>query len=171
MICQCHHHRQIFHHHCDKWPTGVWNFPSLRGRMFTIMIINIEIIIRLSIMITLTTINRCVKLPSLESANVDAEQCTVGLGAPQCQKVINGNRWILILCWSLLDINCKTIILSGIIIAKNCDLQMTIIMAIFRCLSPCRSKFAENSSTGKLTSQSLTRSHLTMFSTVVVCTC
>ena len=31
---------------------------------------------------------RCVKLPSLESGNVNAEQCTVGLGQPRCQKVI-----------------------------------------------------------------------------------
>ena len=31
--------------------------------------------------------HRCVKLPSLESANVDAEQCTVGLSQPQCQMV------------------------------------------------------------------------------------
>jgi len=33
------------------------------------------------------TEQKCVKLPSLESANVDADQCTVGLGQPQCQMV------------------------------------------------------------------------------------
>ena len=45
-------------------------------------------IITIFAIIIVITINRCVKLPSLESANVDAEQCTVGLGQPQCQMVM-----------------------------------------------------------------------------------
>ena len=45
-------------------------------------------IIIIVVNIIFTMITRCVKLPSLESGNVDAEQCTVGLGQPQCQMVM-----------------------------------------------------------------------------------
>ena len=45
-------------------------------------------IIIIVVIIVVIMITRCVKLPSLESGNVDAEQCTVGLGQPQCQMVM-----------------------------------------------------------------------------------
>ena len=61
----------------------------------------VSIIVVIIIVITVIMITRCVKLPSLESGNVDAEQCTVGLGQPQCQMVMmwwwswwsRGSRW------------------------------------------------------------------------------
>ena len=58
------------------WTKVSWNQIYLYQKNITYVLITIII-----------TMDRCVKLPSLESGDVDAEQCTVGLGQPQCQMV------------------------------------------------------------------------------------